>query len=427
MSLTVHRGAFFHCLDDPATAPEAAVHCADGAIAVENGTIAASGLASEMGDWIDKADQVVVHPDALLVPGFVDAHVHFPQVDVVGSYGAQLLDWLNDYTFPAEIRFADRAHAAEIAEFFLDQLLAHGTTTALVFSTIHEAATDALFEAAQARRMRLIAGKVLMDRNAPDALLESADAGIAASERLIKRWQGRDRLGYAITPRFAPTCSEDCLDKAGKLLAAYPDVLLHTHLSENTHECGWVQDLFPQSKSYLDAYDRFGLVGPRSVFAHAIHVTDDECRRLGSCGASVAFCPTSNLFLGSGLFDFTRVHGAGIKIALATDIGAGTNYSLLATMGEAYKVCQLQGRGLEAVRSFYHATLGGARALGLGDRIGNFAPGMEADFCVLDLAATPLLQRRVAAAKDWRELLFVLTILGDDRTIRHTYIEGETR
>jgi guanine deaminase len=426
MSRHAYRAAVLHMLDDPscAQAEEAVAYHPDGLLVVEDGHVAACGdwaaLAPGLGDA-----PVSQLPGRLITPGFIDAHVHYPQVDVMAAWGAQLLDWLDTHTFPAEQAFADRTHADAVAQVFLDQLLANGTTSALCFCTVHKASAEALFEAALARNMRLVAGKVLMDRNAPAGLTETLEGGRADTESLIRAWRGRGRLGYAVTPRFAVTSSDAQLAMAGDLLAAHPDVLLHTHMSENSAEIGEVARLFPQDRDYLAVYERHGLVGPRSVFAHCVHCDDDAFGRLARAGASVAFCPSSNLLLGSGLFPLRRACAAGARTALGTDVGGGGSFSLLQMMGEAYKVGQLQGDSLDPLHAFYLATLAGARALHIDGQVGNLLPGKEADFLVLDLAATPLLARRAARTRTIAETLFALAILSDDRAVERTYLMGE--
>ncbi|MBD3814673.1 MAG: guanine deaminase, partial [Betaproteobacteria bacterium] len=337
-----------------------------------------------------------------------------------------LLDWLETYTFPTERAFADKAHAGEVAEVFLDELLRNGTTTALVFGSVHKESVDAFFEACEKRNLRMIAGKVLMDRNAPDYLTDTAETGYADSKELIERWHGKGRLHYAVTPRFAPTSTPEQLALAGQLFKEYPDLYMHTHLSENRKEIEWVRELFPERQGYLDVYDHHGLIGARSVFAHGVHLCDEECRRLGETGSAVAFCPTSNLFLGSGLFDLEKVEGFGVRVGLGTDVGAGTSFSQLQSLNEAYKVMQLQGKKLDPFKSLYLATLGGARALYLDDRIGNLQPGKDADFVVLDYQATPLIDYRLRQARTLEEKLFALTILGDDRAVKETFAAGES-
>ncbi len=338
---------------------------------------------------------------------------------------ARLMDWLERYAFPAEQRYSDPVFAATSAEVFLDEMLRNGATTALVFATVHAQSADALFAAAHARNMRLITGKTLMDRNAPEALRDTPERAYAESKALIEKWHGKGRLSYAVTPRFAPTSSPAQLDAAGRLLREHPDLYLHTHLSENSDEIANVRALFPDAEDYLGVYENHGLVRERSVFAHCIHLSEGEWQRLGSSGAAAAFCPSSNLFLGSGVFDLTSAEKHKVPVALGTDVGGGTSLSLFATMSDAYKACQVRGRALDPFKSFYLATLGAARALKLDDRIGNFAPGKEADFIVLDLAATPMLANRLKNSEDIGDTLFALSILGDDRAVARTYVTGE--
>ncbi|SDS15269.1 guanine deaminase [Pseudomonas oryzae] len=421
-----YRAALLHCLADPREvgSDAACQYIADGLLVVADGKVREIGPAAELLAALPAGTALTEYPDALIVPGFVDTHIHFPQVGVVASYGTQLLDWLETYTFPAEARFADPAHAREQAAFFLRELLRNGTTTALVFCSVHPQSVDAFFEEAARLGLRMIAGKVLMDRNAPAELSDSAASGYDESRALIERWHGKGRLHYAVTPRFAATSTPEQLDLAARLLREYPGLYLHTHLAENHAEIEWVRELFPARSGYLDVYDHHGLLGARSVFAHAIHLDDGECRRLGESGSAVAFCPTSNLFLGSGLFDLAKLDAHGVRVGLGTDIGAGTSFSQLQTLNEAYKVLQLQGQQLDPFRALYLATLGGARALYLDQHLGNLQPGKDADFVVLDLKATPLLEHRLAQSRSLAETLFALTILGDDRAVRETFAAG---
>lgn len=421
MSRRGFRAELLSVPDDPAQAGPAAIrYHADGLLVVEDGLVLAFGPYAELADSF--GDVPVEALDGLLVPGFVDAHVHYPQTGRIASHGEQLLHWLDRHIFPAEAAFADRAHADAVAGFFLDELLRNGTTSALVYATVHPGSVDALFEAALARDMRLISGKVLMDLGPPD-LRDTPAEGRADTEALIARWRGRGRLGYAVTPRFALTSSDEQLAGAGALLAAHPEVLLHTHLAENPAEVAAVGARFPRTRDYLDAYDRFGLVGPRSVFAHCIHMSDAAMARMAAAGAGIAFCPTSNLFLGSGLFDLALADRHGVRVGIGTDVGAGTSFSLLDTLGEAYKVCQLRGASLDPFRALHLATAGGARLLGIGDRVGGLQPGQEADFALLDATATPLLARRTAGAP-LADRLFALQVLGDDRAVAATYLRG---
>ncbi len=426
MTTSTHRGEILHFLDDPAEHGEPAwQHFADGALIVEEGRVIACGNASEViPRWAD-GFEVTEHPNCLIIPGLIDTHVHYPQCEVVAAYGAQLLDWLEQHTYPAEARFRDRAHADKIAAVFLDELLRNGTTTALVFGTVHPQSVDAFFAAAEARNLRMICGKVMMDRNAPEELCDTPQSAFEDSRVLLKRWHGKGRLGYAVTPRFAPTSSARQLQLAGKLLAENPGVHLHTHVAENVRECEWVAELFPQCRDYLDVYDRHGLLGRRSVFAHGIHLNQREWARLSASGSNVAFCPASNLFIGSGLFPLHTADQHRVRVGLGTDVGGGDSFSLLRTVNQAYKVQQLQQNNLPPMRALYLATLGGARALDLQASIGNFEPGKEADFVTLNCHATPLLRFRTATCKTLAEKLFVLLMLGDDRAIGGAWVMGE--
>ncbi|RRV62576.1 guanine deaminase [Stutzerimonas stutzeri] len=421
-----YRAALLHCLADPREVGIERSHeyFEDGLLVVADGKVAQIGHAAELLPTLAAGTEVVEYPNALITPGFVDTHIHYPQTGMIASYGEQLLDWLDTYTFPTERAFADKAHAGEVAEVFLNELLRNGTTTALVFGSVHKESVDAFFEACEKRNLRMIAGKVLMDRNAPDYLTDTAETGYADSKELIERWHGKGRLHYAVTPRFAPTSTPEQLALAGQLFKEYPDLYMHTHLSENRKEIEWVRELFPERQGYLDVYDHHGLIGARSVFAHGVHLCDEECQRLGETGSAVAFCPTSNLFLGSGLFDLEKVEGFGVRVGLGTDVGAGTSFSQLQSLNEAYKVMQLQGKKLDPFKSLYLATLGGARALYLDDRIGNLQPGKDADFVVLDYKATPLIDYRLSQATTLQEKLFALMILGDDRAVKETFAAG---
>lgn len=425
MSRRAYRAALLHTLDDPSRVPAAEAHAyhPDGLLVVEDGHVAAFGAYADLAPTLADVE-ITEWPGRLITPGFVDAHVHYPQIDVIAAWGNQLLDWLHAHTFPAELAFADRTHADAVAQLFLDQLLANGTTSALAFCTVHKASAEALFEAALARNMRLVAGKVLMDCNAPPGLTDTVETGRQDTEDLIRAWRGRGRLGYAITPRFAVTSSDAQLAMAGEMLAAHPDVLLHTHMSENRGEIAKIRELFPWARDYLDVYDRFGLVGSRSVFAHCVHCDEEVMGRMAKAGAVAAFCPSSNLLLGSGLFNLQRACACGLNTALGTDVGGGGSFSLPHMMGEAYKVGQLQGDSLDPLHAFYLATLAGARAMRIDDRVGNLMPGKEADFVVLDLAATPLLARRTARTRTLAETLFVLAVLADDRLVERTYLMG---
>lgn len=416
------RSELVWTLGDPATNAAALRHLEDGLLLVENGHVVKAGAWSDLAPTLPDNIPVEHLPGRILTPGFVDGHIHFPQLDMVASPGGALLDWLERYTFPAERAFADPGHARTAAGRFLNRLLANGTTTAMVFGSVHAVSVEALFEDALARDMRLIAGKCLMDRG-PEGLRDTAEGGAAETQGLIRAWRGRGRLGYAVTPRFALGSSPEQLTLAGRLVADNPDVWMQTHLSENAAEIEATRQAFPEAADYLDVYDRLGLVTDRSLFAHAIHLSDRELSRMGQAHCACAFCPTSNLFLGSGLFDLERTQGFGVKVALGTDIGAGTSWSLLTTAAEAWKVGQLKGATLDPLTALYMAGRGGAEALGLADRIGAFEPGMEADFVVLDPKGAPGLgpHRAVTLA----ERLFALMVLGDDRSVERTYLAGK--
>jgi guanine deaminase len=420
------RASIFHCLRDPGerSDPNAVEYLEDGLLVVEQGRVSRLGPAAPLLAQLPRGVEIRDYSDKLIVPGFIDTHIHYPQTDIIASYGEQLLEWLNKYTFPTEGRFGDRALAREVAEFFLDELLRNGTTTAQVLATVHPESVDAIFEASQARGMRMLAGKVLMDRNAPGFLRDTPESAYRDSKALIERWHRQGRLLYAITPRFAPTSTDEQLQQAGRLAMEHPDVFVHTHVAENRDEMAWVARLFPWSRSYLDVYDHYGLLRERSVFAHCLHLDRQDCRRMAETGAAMAFCPTSNLFLGSGLFDLEAATAHGVRVGLATDVGGGTSFSMLQTMAEAYKVLQLNAQQLSPTRAFYLATLGGARSLYLDDRVGNFEIGKEADFVVLDPAATALMARRMQQVQDFTEQLFIFMMLGDDRSVHSTYIEG---
>lgn len=427
-SVVAVRGSLAYFVDDPfLTDPRAAfVYESDGLLVCRDGVIEAVGPAERLRATLPPGLEPVHYPRGIILPGFVDTHVHFAQTEIIGSYGERLLDWLAASAFPAERRFADPAHAQAMAKRFCDELLRNGTTTALVFCAVYPQSVDALFAEAAGRNLRLAAGKVLMDRNAPAELLDTAQTGYDDSQALIATWHGKGRALYAITPRFAPTSTPAQLEAAGALWREHPDVLVQTHVSESVEEVAWVRRLFPERTNYLDVYDHYGLVGRRAVLAHGVHLSESELRRCSEAGAGIAHCPTSNLFLGSGLF---RVQGAKdprrpVHVGLGSDVGAGTSFSTFATLNEAYKVARLLGDSLTALRGFFLATLGGARAMGLEQRIGSLVPGREADFVVLDPAATPLLALRTDRAQSIEEVLFALMTLGDDRAVQATYVAG---
>ena len=399
-------------------------HVEDGLLLVDNGLITWFGTWTEGEQKIPQSCPVHDLGDKIIVPGFIDTHIHFPQAEIIGSHGRQLLQWLENYAFPAEMQYGNEQYAEKMAKFFVNELLRNGTTTAMVFCTVHPQSVDGLFAASEKKNMRIIAGKVLMDRNAPTDLLDTAWSGYNESKDLIEKWHKRGRLLYALTPRFAPTSTNEQLALAGKLKKEYPDLYLQTHLAENKDEIAWVRQLFPERQNYLDVYHHHGLTGEKSVFAHCIHLEDAEWDRLQTTDSAIAFCPTSNLFLGSGLFNLHRARKKKVKVGLATDVGGGTSFGMLQTTNEAYKVMQLQQQNLSAAEMLYLATLGGARALCLDHLLGNFLPGKEADFIVLDPEATQLLSMRSKKARTANELLFALMILGDDRAVAATYVAG---
>jgi len=411
-------------------------YIADGALVVDDvtGCIVEYGhnetISAKYTNTSEQVDHLVVkvhdYRDKLIMPGFIDTHVHYPQIDMIAAYGEQLLDWLNNYTFVTEANFGDPKVAHDTAQFFLNQLLANGTTSAMVFSTSHPESVNAFFTESHKLNTRMITGNVLMDQNAPDNLCVPAEQGIRDTQNIIDNWHERGRQHVAITPRFAITSTPKQLQMAGELYASYESVYLQTHLAENHDEITFVKQLYPNHKGYLDVYDDMGLLGRRTTLAHGIHLETSEYERLRATGTQISHCPTSNLFLGSGLFDLPKtLRYTGVSIA--TDVGAGTSLSMLTTLSEAYKIQQLQSNQLSAHQGLYQITLGNAQSLLLDDKIGNFMPNKEADFVVIDMGATELLERRMAQSKTLEEQLFVLMMLGDDRVIDQTVIAGVSR
>ena len=402
--------------------PAAARHITDGAVLVDQGRITAVG---------DAAALKAAHPQAtrhdygqaLISAGFVDAHVHYPQTAIIASWGKRLIDWLNQYTFPEEMRFADPAYGAEIANRYLDLVAANGTTTVCTYATIPPASVDAIFTAAQSRGMRLYAGKTCMDRNAPEGLRDTPQSAYDDSRRLLQKWHGVDRLSYVITPRFSPTSSPEQLHALGTLWREHPDCLMQTHLSEQTDEIQWVHELFPQARDYLDTYEAQGLLRTGALYGHAIHLTQREKDRLIEAGASLIHCPTSNTFIGSGLFDMGLARH--LRVGLATDTGGGSSFSMLRTMATAYEVGQLRGASLHPAQLWWLATQGSARALHADHQIGNVAKGMEADLAIVDLASTPAIAQAAARAEDIWQQIFPTIMMGDDRAIRATWVAGK--
>jgi len=441
----IFRASLLYFNSDPAEetlVQNAITYYEDALLIIEDNHIKDSGAYVDIRKKYDIAFENIdtQYEGKLIIPGFIDTHIHYPQTEMIGSFGEQLLPWLSKYTFPTEMKFKDPVYSKKISEFFIAELLKNGTTTALILGTVHPESVDAIFQAGDKKGMSLIAGKVMMDRNAPDELLDTAQTSYEESEALIKKWHGHKRLQYAITPRFAPTSTAEQLTLAGELKKKYPSVYVHTHLSENRDELAWVKSLFPEAKNYLDVYDRAGLVTSKSIFAHALHLEESEYQLLHQKSASVSFCPTSNLFLGSGLFKIREMKKEKrvVQIGLGTDVGAGTSFNMLTTLGEAYKVVSMEQNNKEsrkaitAFEGFYQATLGGANALSLDDKIGKLAAGYEADFVVLDFCATPLQELRMKKVEKEKEIpleglsekLFALMTMGDDRNILATYING---
>lgn len=397
-------------------------HDAHGGVLLRDGVIAQVGDGASLRAAHPSA-AVTDHGQDLILPGFIDAHVHYPQTAMIASWGKRLIDWLNTYTFPEEARFVDPPYATDIAGRYLDLVTSNGTTTVCSYCTIHPASVDAIFTAAQARGMRVQAGKTCMDRNAPDNLHDTAQSAYDDSRALLQKWHGVDRLGYVITPRFSPTSTPDQLSALGALWAEHPDCLMQTHLSEQLDEIAWVRELYPDARDYLDTYEAHGLLDERGVYGHAIHLEPREIDRLREVGAALVHCPTSNTFIGSGLFDMSLADT--ISVGLATDTGGGSSFSMLRTMAAAYEVAQLRGQSLHPSELIWRATGGSAQALHLQDKIGRLAPGMEADLCVLNLASTPAIAQRHTRAGDIWEAVFPTIMMGDDRAITQTYIAGE--
>lgn len=421
MPVNLYRGRIYTPASDPFTTETASSYHfhEDGFVAVHDGRIAA------VGPWTGRpaGTEINLGRETLIVPGFIDTHLHAPQLEMIGSYGGHLLEWLNRYTFPTEAKFADAAHAQRVASALYDELLRNGTLTALLFSTIHRQATEIFFEEGERRGFRAIAGKTMMDRNAPPYLLENARDSYDQSRDLLKKWHNKGLLRYAVTPRFAPTSTPELLEAAGALKREFPDAYVHTHISENLNEVAWVQQLFPEAE-YADVYDRYGLLDSRAVLAHGVHLTEEELDLLSRRGARIAHCPNSNLFLGSGLFPLHHVLQAGVVVGLGSDIGAGTTPSMFTAMADAYKVQQVQNVSLSPFHLWYLATLGGARALSLDGETGSLEGGKSADFLALDLRATPLLALRSERASSIEDLLAGLIFMGDDRAVRKAWIAG---
>ena len=425
-------GDILDFIDDPSKLGEQAYrYFSPGALLIQDGKIVQAGFAEEIkksyASLLAQPNcQLKDFTNQLIIPGLIDTHIHFPQTEMVGAYGEQLLTWLDKYAFPTEHKFADINYAKQVADIFINELLSNGTTTAMVFGTVHPESVEALFSQAQKYNLRMIAGKVMMDRNCPESLSDTAITGYQQSKQLIEKWHGVDRLSYAVTPRFAPTSTPEQLDSCGQLLKEYPGVYLQTHLSENLDECSWVNELFEDHEDYLSVYEASGLVQKRAVFAHGIHLSESELTRLAEKEAAISHCPTSNLFIGSGLFNLKACEQHDINVSMGTDVGGGTSFSLFQTFNEAYKIQQLQNKTLSAFKGLYLSTLAGAKALDLEGTIGNFLPGCEADFVVLDNAPTPFLAFRFQQCKNLEERLFTMMMLGDDRTISETFVMGKS-
>jgi len=423
------RGPALTFTDDPFLVDPAQAYRfeSDALVLARDGIITSFGSYDATRDQIPPGTEITrFGPDSLILPGFVDAHVHYPQTQMIGAPGGQLLDWLNSYALPAEQQFADRSHAEAAARVFLRELLRAGTTTAAVFCTVFPESVDAFFEESARLNTRMIAGKVLMDRNAPAALLDPPGGGCDVSRALIRKWHGRGRQLYAVTPRFAPTSSREQLEAAGALWKEHPGTYLQSHVSENRAEIDWMGDLFPERSGYLDVYDHYGQLGARAIYGHAVWFEERDFRRCHETGTALAHCPSSNLFLGSGLF---RIHEArrrdrSVRVGLGTDVGAGTSVSQLATMSDAHRVAQLVGAPMSSIQALFLATAGGAQALYLDEQIGSLSPGHEADIVVLDLRSTPLIDYRMNYCRDLEEALLVQITLGDDRAVRATYVAG---
>ena len=425
---TLLTGTILRFSGNPLTGPwQDAVHLeTDAGVLISEGTIDAVGPADKLrAAYPDAA--VTDYGAALICPGFVDAHVHYPQTAIIASWGKRLIDWLNTYTFPEEMRLSDPAYAARIADRYLDLALDHGTTTISSYCTIHLHSVDAIFDAAARRGMGIVAGKTCMDRNAPDGLRDDPASAYDDSKTLIDRWHGEGRARYAITPRFSPTSTPAQLNALGELWAERPDCLMQTHLSEQVDEIEWVRGLYPQARDYLDTYEAHGLLGERGIYGHAIHLEPREIDRLRDTGAAVVHCPTSNTFIGSGLFDAFGLARQGINIGLATDTGGGSSFSMLRTMAAAYEIGQLRGNPMHAAQLLWLATAGSARALHLQDSVGSLAPGMMADIAVLDLASTPAIAQRADNAQDLWDGIFATIMMGDDRAVRDVWIAGQRR
>jgi guanine deaminase len=424
MTRTLLRGRVLTFLEEPNSPQDVGCYryWEDGEVEIEDGKVVSVGQF----DGAQVADTVVIdHRPNLIMPGFIDAHIHFPQMQVLGSYAGSLLEWLNTYTFIEEQKFGDLGYATRIASAFLDELVRHGTTTAAVYSSVHPQSVDAFFGEAEKRDMLMLTGKMMMDRNCPEPLRDTPQTAYDDSKALIAKWHGKGRAHYAISPRFAITSTPEQMEAAETLAREHPDLHIQTHVSENLAEVELARELFPNLPDYVGIYERYHLLGPKTLMGHCIHLNHRETEVMASTGTVAVFCPTSNMFIGSGLFDHDRLHKHGVRIAVATDVGGGTNYSMLATLDEAYKVMQLRGQRLSPLHSFYKMTLGNARALGFEGRIGSIVNGADADLVVLDSGATPHMKLRMEAVGSLTEELFLLQTSGDDRAVVETYVAGK--
>ena len=423
MTGTVLRGRVLTFVDEPKGPDDVSSYryWEDGAVFISDGKVIS------VGDY-HKANiagaTVIDHHPHLILPGLIDAHVHYPQMQVIGAYAGSLLEWLNTYTFVEEQKFIDFSHAKRIAGRFFDELIRHGTTTAATYCTVHKASAEAFFAEAEERNMLMLGGKVMMDRNAPAALTDTPQQGYDETKALIDQWHGRARIHYAITPRFAITSSPEQLEMAEALAREFPDLHIQTHLSENLAEIEFAKELYPNLGDYTGIYERYHLLGPKTLLGHSIHLSHREVEVLAETRSVAVFCPTSNLFIGSGLFDYDRLHGRGMRIAVATDVGGGTSYSMLRTLDEGYKALQLRGQRLSPLNAFYLMTLGNARALSLEGRIGGIVPGADADLVVLDSRATPQMALRMETVDSLGNELFLLQTCGDDRAVSEVYVAG---
>lgn len=427
MKTTILRGRVLSFVAEPQGRDDHASYryIEDGAVVIGDGKILMVGEWNERAASHHGAADTIDHRPHLIMPGFIDPHIHFPQMQVIGAYAAALLEWLNTYTFVEEQRFGDEAHATRIASRFFDELIRHGTTTAAAYCSVHPQSVDAFFSEAEKRDMLMVGGKVMMDRNAPPGLLDTPQSGYDDTRAGIAKWHGRGRAHYAITPRFAITSTHEQMAMAEALAREFPDLHVQTHVSENLAEIAYANELFPNYGDYVGIYEKYHLLGPKTLLGHCIHLSHRETEVISETRSVAVFCPTSNLFIGSGLFDYERQHERGVRIATATDVGGGSSYSMLRTMDEGYKVMQLRGQRLTPFRSFFHMTLGNARAMSLDGRIGSLEPGKEADIVVLDSGATPQMALRMETCGSLEQELFLLQTCGDDRAVVETYVMGK--